>query len=164
MLKQFFSLLFGAFFVVSCAYFDHKSKSETIIAVDTIVDFNTVDAFPLFPNCEHIPSREKQQICFQMEMSQHIYAALKEHQLNAKDIVNDTVLVKLKVDNLGVTSLSGIKISEKTKELLPTFDSLVKISLQKLPTLQPAIKRAMPVTTEFTLPIILTNECLQVVE
>jgi hypothetical protein len=90
-------------------------------------------------------------------MSQHIYASLKEHQLNAKEIVNDTVLVKLKVDNFGKISLSGIKISEKTKTLLPNFDSIVKVSLQQLPTLQPAIKRDMPVTTEFTLPIILTQ-------
>ena len=90
-------------------------------------------------------------------MSQHIYAALKEHQLNAKDIINDTVLVKLKVDNIGKISLSEIKISDKTKELLPNFDSILKISLENLPVLQPAIKRDMPVTTEFTLPIILTN-------
>lgn len=157
MLKQFFGVLVATILVTSCSYFGNKSKSEALIAVDTIVDFNTVDAFPLFPNCEHIPSREKQQICFQMEMSQHIYAALKEHQLNAKEIVNDTVLVKLKVDNFGKTSLSEIKISERTNELLPNFDSLVKVSLEKLPTLQPAIKRDMPVTTEFILPIILIN-------
>ena len=90
-------------------------------------------------------------------MSQHIYAALKEHQLNAKEIVNDTVLIKLRVDNFGKTSLSEIKISKKTEELFPHFDSLVKISLEKLPTLQPAIKRDMPVTTEFILPIVLIN-------
>ncbi len=157
MLKQVLSLLILISVFVSCSYFGNKSKSGGVILVDTIVDFNTVDAFPLFPNCEHIPTREKQQICFQMEMSQHIYAALKEHQLNAKEIVNDTVLVKLKVDNFGKTSLSEIKISERTNELLPNFDSLVKVSLEKLPTLQPAIKRDMPVTTEFILPIILIN-------
>ena len=157
MLKQFFGVLVATILVASCSYFGNKSKSEALIAVDTIVDFNTVDAFPLFPNCEHIPSREKQQICFQLQMSQHIYASLKEHQLNAKEVVNDTVLVKLKVDNFGKISLSGIKISEKTKTLLPNFDSIVKVSLKQLPTLQPAIKRDMPVTTEFTLPIILTQ-------
>ena len=157
MLKQIFTLLFLFVIVVSCSYFNIDSNKKNIQAIDTIVDFNTVDAFPLFPNCNHIPSREKQQICFQVEMSQHIYAALKEHQLNAKDIINDTVLVKLKVDNIGKISLSEIKISDKTKELLPNFDSILKISLENLPVLQPAIKRDMPVTTEFTLPIILTN-------
>ena len=157
MVKQFLSLLFLILVLVSCSYFGNTSKSGGVIPIDTIVDFNSVDAFPLFPNCEHIPTREKQQICFQVEMSQHIYAALKEHQLNAKEIVNDTVLIKLRVDNFGKTSLSEIKISKKTEELFPHFDSLVKISLEKLPTLQPAIKRDMPVTTEFILPIVLIN-------
>ncbi len=157
MLKQLFTLSFCLLLVVSCSYFDEKSKREPIQEVDTIVDFNSVDAFPLFPNCKDIPSREKQKICFQLEISQHIYASLKQYQLNSKEFVNDTVLVKLKIDNLGKTSLSAIQISTKTRVLLPEFDSILKVSLQNLPTLQPAIKRNMPVATEFTLPIVLKN-------
>jgi len=157
MFKQLFTVFFCSLFLVSCSYFENKSNSKAIQEVDTIVDFNTVDAFPLFPNCKDIPSREKQQICFQLEISQHIYASLKQYKLNAKEVINDTVLVKLKVDALGKTSLSTIQISDKTKELLPKFDSILKVSLQNLPILQPAIKRDIPVTTEFTLPIIFKN-------
>lgn len=157
MLKQLFTVFFCSLLAVSCSYFENKRNSELIQEVDTIVNFNTVDAFPLFPNCKDIPSREKQQICFQLEISQHIYASLKQYQLNAKEIVNDTVLVKLRIDVLGKTSLSAIQISAKTKELLPEFDSILKVSLKNLPILKPAIKRNMPVTTEFTLPIVLKN-------
>jgi len=157
MLKKLFTLFLHLLFVVSCSYFENSSKMEQIQEVDTIIDFNTVDAFPLFPKCKDVPSREKQQICFQLEIAQHIYASLKEYQLNTKEVVNDTVLVKLKVDTFGKTSLSNIQISLKTKELLPEFDSILKISLLKLPTLQPAIKRNMPVNVEFTLPIVLKN-------
>ncbi len=130
---------------------------ESIQEVDTIVDFNTVDAFPLFPNCKEIPSRKKQQICFQLEMARHIYASLKEYQFSVTDEVHDTVLIKLKVDAAGKTSLSNIKIDNKTSQLIPEFDSIVKVCLQNLPDLLPAIKRDMPVATEFTLPIILKN-------
>jgi hypothetical protein len=157
MLKQFFTLIICSILVLSCSYIEQHTKREPIQKIDTIVDFNTVDSYPLFPNCADIPSKEKQQICFQMEMSQHIYASLKEFQLSVKDSVNDTIFVKLKIDASGKTSLSNIKISEKTSALLPNFDSIVEVSLQNLPTLQPAIKRAMPVTTEFTLPIVLKN-------
>lgn len=136
---------------------EQQFKKKPIIEVDTIVDFNSVDAFPLFPDCKDIPSRDKQQVCFQLEMSQHIYASLKKYSLNAIDSINDTVLVKLKVDASGITSLSTIQISKKTQKLFPEFDSILKVSLQNLPDLQPAIKRNMPVTTEFTLPIILKN-------
>jgi hypothetical protein len=90
-------------------------------------------------------------------MSQYIYAALKKYSLSTNQLINDTVFVKLKINALGKTSLSSIKISNKTKELLPEFDSLLKVSLLKLPVLSPAIKRNIPVTTEFTLPIILKN-------
>jgi len=157
MLKQLLIVIFLTLVIVSCSFFENKQKNEQNFEVDTIVDFNTVDAFPLFPNCKDIPSREKQQICFQVEMSQYIYSLLKEHKLNAKDVVNDTVLVKIKVNNLGKISVSDIKISDNTRELLPEFDSILKISLLKLPTLQPAIKRNMPVNVEFTLPIVLKN-------
>jgi len=157
MLKQLIALFFLLSILVSCSYFEKKLERAPIQEVDTIVDFSTVDAFPLFPNCKDIPSRSKQRICFQLEMSQYIYASLKQFKLNAKERVNDTVLVKLRVNILGETSLSGIQISKETKELLPNFDSLIKVSLQGLPMLQPAIKRNMPVATEFTLPIVLKN-------
>ena len=157
MFKQLFTIIFCSLLLISCSYVENKWSSELIQEVDTIVDFSTVDAFPLFPNCKDIPSREKQQICFQLEISQHIYASLKEHQLNAKEVINDTVLVKLRIDALGKTSLSDIRISDKIKKLVPEFDSILKVSLRNLPTLQPAIKRDTPVATEFTLPIVLKN-------
>jgi hypothetical protein len=158
MLKHFFIIVILGIVLFSCTYFEKQvQKKASIQQVDTVVDFNSVDAFPLFPKCKDIPSRDKQQICFQLEMALHIYASLKQYQLNSLEVLNDTVLVKLKVDALGKTSLSTIKISEQTNQLLPEFDSILKVSINNLPTLQPAIKRNMPVTTEFTLPIILKN-------
>lgn len=157
MLKKLFTVFFCSLLVVSCNFFENQLKREPIQEIDTVVDFNTVDAFPLFPNCKDIPSREKQQICFQLEIAQHIYASLKKYPLNSNEAINDTILVKLKIDVLGKTSLSAVKISEITKKQFPEFDSILKVSLQNLPIVQPAIKRNIPVTTEFTLPIILKN-------
>ena len=157
MIKQLFTFIICSFLVLSCSYIEKNTNRVPVQKIDTVVDFNTVDSYPLFPNCEDIPSREKQQICFQMEMSQHIYASLKEFQFSVKDSINDTIFVKLKIDALGKISLSNIKISDKTSGLLPQFDSVLRVSLLNLPTLQPAIKRAIPVATEFTLPIVLTN-------
>lgn len=157
MLKQLFTLLICSILVLSCSYIEQHTKREPIQKIDTIVDFNSVDSYPLFPNCADIPSKEKQHICFQMEMSQHIYASLKEFEFSVTDSINDTILVKLKIDSFGKTTLSNIQKSAKISELIPQFDSIVKVSLQNLPTLEPAIKRAIPVSTEFTLPIVLKN-------
>ena len=155
MLKQYSVIIICLVLLVSCTFFEDRTKQ--VQKVDTIVDFNSIDAFPLFPECKNIPSRDKQQICFQLEMAQHIYAALKQYPLMASEAVNDTIFVKLRIGINGKTRLSSIKIPEKTSELLPKFDSIVGVTLQNIPNLQPAIKRNMPVSTEFTLPIILTN-------
>jgi hypothetical protein len=157
MLKNLITIFFYAILLVSCSYFNETAKKDTIPKTDTIVNFNTIDAYPLFPVCKDLPSREKQEICFQLQMSQFIYATLNKYELKSNEVVEDTILVKLIVNTLGKTSLSSIKISEKTKRLLPEFDSLLKVSLTKLPILSPAIKRNIPVTTEFTLPIVLKN-------
>jgi hypothetical protein len=151
-------LFFIGLIVVSCKHFEKETQNIMLHEIDTIVDFSTVDAFPLFEQCAEIPSREKQQICFQLTMSQHIYALLKAYQFEVNEEISDTVLVKLKIDKLGVTSLSEIKSAELTKALLPQFDSILRVILNDIPVLKPAIKRNMPVTTEFTLPIILKNK------
>ncbi|MDP6921423.1 MAG: hypothetical protein QGH06_00445 [Lutibacter sp.] len=142
----------------SCSYFDRNAAKATIPQVDTIVDFHSVDAFPLFPKCEDIPSRKKQQICFQLAMSEHIYAALKGHRLQTGQRVNDTVWVRLQVDASGKTSLSSVRMSAATRALLPNFDSVLQESIHQLPLLKPAIKRQMPVTTAFNLPVVLTYQ------
>jgi len=153
-LKKALLICFLALFV-SCEFIQKQTTREPIPIVDTIVDFNTVDAFPLFPECSEIPSRKKQQICFQVNMSEYINAGLKKYSWNAWEQVNDTVLLKLMVDKEGKTSMIDVRISEATQQILPKFDSVLKESVNAIPRLKPAIKRDIPVATSFVLPIVL---------
>lgn len=157
MLRRFFNLISCFLLVTSCTYIEKYTKKEVVQVVDTVIDFSKVDALPVFPKCKEIPSREKQGICFQIEMSSYIYALFQEYELLINQEINDTVFVKLIVDVNGFTKLSSIKMDSTTKQLVPEFDSILRISLQKLPKLEPAIKRDVPVATEFTLPIIIKN-------
>lgn len=143
--------------LLSCSYFEKKYKKEEIQAVDTIVDFNSIDSFPLFPACDSIPSEEKQKICSQIKLSEHIYASLVTHKFISKNSVNDTILVKLEVAKSGEVSLINIQSSAFIQEEIPELDSLITDGIKKLPKLKPGIKRGMPVKTAFSLPIILKN-------
>jgi len=156
-LKQFFITIFSAFLFLSCSYLEKHYKKEIIQEVDTIVDFNSIDSFPLFPACESIPSEEKQKICSQIKLSEHIYASLRAHQFITENSVNDTILVKLEVAKSGVVSLVNIQSSTLIQQEIPKLDSLITDGITKLPKLKPGIKRGMPVKTAFTLPIILKN-------
>lgn len=127
------------------------------MVIDTIIDYNSIDTFPLFPKCDSIPSIDKQKICTQIKLSQHIYASIASHQIMTSKPINDTIYVQLRIDNTGKSMLSNIRSSDFIKTEVPNMDSLIKSGIEKLPLLKPAIKRGMPVTTEFTLPIVLKN-------
>ena len=144
------------FFFTSCEFFQKKEFVNNT-AIDTVIDFNSVDVFPLFPACDSIPSQEKQKICSQIKLSEHIYASLSTQEIISTDILNDTILIKLNIDKSGKVSLSSLMANDYINQQIPNLDSLIDSGIEKLPLLKPAIKRGMPVTTEFTLPIVVKN-------
>lgn len=145
-------------FFTSCEYLSYKKPTQVAIPKVDSIDFSKVDDFPIFPECDSIPSSEKQRICFQLEMSKYIYHSLNQLDINAKSTFNDTVIVKIIVDNLGKTRLSSVQKTENVIQNLPKLDSIIRAGLLELPVLQPAIKRGIPVSAEFSLPIIIKTD------
>lgn len=153
-----FLLILISLTLSSCDYFSFKKPvKKEIPSVDSI-DFSKVDEFPIFPECDSIPSIEKQRICFQLEMSKYIYQALDTLDINAKVALNDTLIVKIIVDKNGYTKLSSIQKSDYFTQKIPKIDSIINASLKNLPKLQPAIKRGIPVDAEFSLPILIKTD------
>ena len=145
-------------FFTSCEYLSYKKPTQVAIPKMDSIDYSKIDDYPVFPECDSIPSQDKQRICFQMEMSKYIYRSLNQLNINTKTSLNDTVIVKIIVDNIGKTKLSSIQKTDKITQNLPKLDSIIKASLQHLPALKPAIKRGIPVSAEFSLPIIIKTD------
>ena len=156
MLQRFVLVILIGFLLNSCDFFQKKKIDEDQL-IDTIIDFNSVDMFPLFPDCEDIPSQEKQRICTQIKLSEHLYASLHASQIKTLRKINDTVLLKLKIDAEGRVALIAINASDLLNQQLPKMDSLIKNGVANLPILKPAIKRGIPVATEFSLAIVVVN-------
>jgi len=144
------------FLLLSCNYLK-KDRSIPTITIDTIINFNSIDAYPLFSECADIPSREKQKICFQIKLSEHVNTLLNNIDFTSTKDINDTILVDLLIKKNGKTAVLKIKESALISKTFPKLDSLIRISISKLPRLEPAIKRGIPVSTKFTLPIIIKN-------
>ncbi|OIQ37042.1 MAG: hypothetical protein BM563_09490 [Bacteroidetes bacterium MedPE-SWsnd-G1] len=141
---------------MSCDFFQKKKLAEEEM-IDTIIDYKSVDTFPLFPDCDSIPSHEKQRVCSQIKLSEHIFASLSESNIITARKVADTVRVKLLVSSSGKVSLTNVEMSDNLLKQIPTIDSLLKNSIATMPVLKPALKRGIPVATEFSLPIVIVN-------
>ena len=156
MFQRFTLLLIAGTLLVSCDFFQKKKIDDSQI-VDTIIDFKSVDVFPLFPSCEKYISQEKQQVCSQNKISKQLYASLEASNIATLRKINDTLFLKLGVDAKGKVSLLNIKSTDLLNQQIPKLDSLIKNGVSNLPELKPAIKRNITVATEMSLSIVVKN-------
>ncbi len=139
-------------FCTSCDKFSFN-KNKNIQVLDTIVNFSSVDVSPSFKPCDSIIDKTKKTDCFRVTIHQKIGEELQKHSFTIKDSISETVYVNLVINSKGKIVLDEIQSSENIKHQLPELDSLLKVSIQKLPTIYAAIKRGIPVTTKYRLPI-----------
>lgn len=144
--------IFIAVFCSSCQFINPDRK-DTIQQLDTVIDFTSVDTFPAFDICKGSIDKNEQISCFRKTIHEHITATLLEERFAVKKPLNDSVFVHLLINRKGKVTLKQIESSLALKKLLPRMDSLIKVSINKLPKLFPAIKRGIPVATQYKLPI-----------
>jgi hypothetical protein len=145
-----FLLLF--IFITSCDNFSF-SKNKNMQLLDTIVNFSSVDTSPSFKVCDSIIDKQKKTNCFRTTIHQKIGAELQKHQFVIKDSIAEIVYVVLRINSEGTLFLEAIESPEAIRNQLPKLDSILKVSITKIPKMYPAIKRGIPVTTKYRLPI-----------
>ncbi len=147
-------LLFLSVTFYSCSYFlPKKNKSKT--QIDTIVDYTTIDAYPILPECDEIASKELQKACFYKLLTKRIQKKIAQINLESNLKSNDTISVKFIVDSKGLLSIKSIHASERIKTEFTNLDSIITAIFTDLPQMKPALKRGIPVKTEYRIPIVI---------
>lgn len=150
-LRVFFLLLFFLL-ITSCDKLSFL-KSKKIQVLDTIVNFSSVDTSPSFIECDSIIDKQQKSNCFRTTIHQKIGAELQNHQFVIKDSISEIVFVDLLINSKGKIVFEALASSEEMRIQLPQLDSVLRISVDKIPTVYAAIKRGIPVTTKYRLPI-----------
>ena len=92
-----------------------------------------------------------------MELIRRLQKITNKNNLGANKQIRDTVMVDILVDNQGKISISKIHKNQNVIEQIPELDSLLYESIAELPaTIQPSLKRGIPVNSMFKLPIIVS--------
>ena len=136
----------------SCDFFSFQKKSG-MQEVDTIIDFSTVDVAPSFDDCKSYVEKEKKSNCFRNTIYKHISTSLAKHNFEVRNPIEEVINVSVTIDSRGNATVHQIVSSALIKKTLPNLDSLVKRSVASLPKMFPAIKRGIPVTTQYQIPI-----------
>jgi hypothetical protein len=152
MFLRFFTFLIVVVFCTSCDKLSFP-RNKDLQVLDTIVDFTSVDFSPSFKVCDSLIDKTKKADCFRNTIHQKIGAELQKHSLTIKDSIDEVVFVDILINSKGKIIFQEITSTENLKQQLPQLDSLLQQSVQKLTNIYPAIKRGIPVTTKYRLPI-----------
>ena len=126
------------------------------MAIDATVDYSTVDVYPMFANCESLSEKEKQEKCFGDELVAQLEELISLKKIRPPAVTFDTVYVDLSITKDNKVKIYRIDSSDAIKDKIPDLDSILMASVNQLPMLlQPAIKRGIPVNSQFKLPILI---------
>ncbi|NVK52957.1 MAG: hypothetical protein HWD85_08485 [Flavobacteriaceae bacterium] len=129
------------------------NKKSVLQEVDTIINFTSVDASPTFNACKDIIDKEAKSNCFRTQLYKQVSVQLAKHRLVAKNPVDEMIQLEVIINSKGEIAIKKIESSSLIRENIIGLDSILNLSVKALPKIFPAIKRGIPVTTLYKLPI-----------
>ncbi|MEX0314763.1 MAG: hypothetical protein AB3N18_11340 [Allomuricauda sp.] len=143
----------------SCELFTSKEEqtknrvNEELLAID----WNDVDQYPLFDDCDETVAKQVQQECFQTVILGYFSKALDSLQFQVDKDLNDTVYVHFIIDEHGFISVTEVEENQAVLNEIEDFNTKISNQLNDLTTVRPALKRGIPVSLRFKLPIVLNT-------
>jgi hypothetical protein len=143
----------------SCRYLDNSPSKEVLLEQELkSINWKDVDTYPSVAHCDSIEDEPIRRQCFFQFMTNEIQQKLAGDAFSMKAPKLDTINVKVTVlpDSTVQfeTQLPKDSATDDTKE----FDSILHARLTDFPKINPAIKRGVPVKSQFVLPVILKVE------
>ena len=158
-LKHYFLLLLFLLFN-SCQYFGKQVLTEQELLAKELNEINwkEVDEFPSLVDCEKIENKTQRQQCFFEILTQLIQEKLSVDTLSVLYPELDTIEVKVTVFPNATLQFEPQFPKDSVAYDTIKIDSILKARLVDFPKVNPAIKRGIPVKTQFILPVILKVE------
>ena len=152
-------LFLSPLFFNSCQYFDKQipTKEELLQKGLKTISWKEVDEFPSFSKCDSVQNKEQKKTCFFEYLTHLIQERLSFDTISVIYPQLDTIDVKVTV-LANATLQFEPQLNDSLSYHKPIIDSILRARLVGFPKVIPAIKRGIPVKTEFILPVILKVE------
>lgn len=149
-------LIFAISLMVSCDYLPFQSKKQ-FTPLDTIVDFRSVDTPPTFKECNDFIENGDLRDCFRTTLANFFSTELASKEYTQAFTVSrdfdESITLRLRITKQGVMHFKEIQISSELNNEIPELRSILHKTINKIPKVFPAIKRGIPVETEYILPV-----------
>ena len=142
--------------VYSCQNFTGGVPDKDVLLQKELktINWNQVDELPSFSNCDSVADKTQKKQCFFDYLTQLIQQKLNADTLTVLYPQLDTINVKVTV-LANATLEFAPQLHDSLSYNTTAIDSIIKTKLVDFPKVNPAIKRGIPVKTQFVLPVIL---------
>ena len=99
------------FLIVSCDFFLSKEeRTDRLVNQELMaIDWNDVDQYPLFDECDETAIKTVQLNCFQNQMLQRITRAFNDTVFTVEETIQDTMYVDFMIDEDGFVTIFDIE-------------------------------------------------------
>lgn len=140
----------------SCQYFDKQvpSRDELLEKELKSINWSEVDEFPSVAACDSVSGKEGRKQCFLDFLVLNIQQRLSSDTLHVLYPGLDTIEMKVTI-----FPDSRVQFEPRLNDSLvygrQAIDSILQARLSGFPSIKPALKRDIPVKTQFVVPVIL---------
>lgn len=158
-LKHYYLFLVLILFT-SCHYFEKQVPSEKELLEKELkaINWKEVDEYPSFKDCDKLGTKKERQQCFFEYLSQLIQEKLSLDTLSILYPELDTIEVKVTIFPNAKMKFEPQFPKDSVAYDTIKIDSILNARLVDFPKVNPAIKRGIPVKTQFILPVIIKME------
>lgn len=147
-------------FATSCQFFDKQVPSKEVLLQKELkaINWNEVDEYPSIEACEKIENKTQQKQCFFEFLTQIIQQKLSVDTLSMLYPELDTIDVKVTVFPNATIQFDPQFPKGSVGYDTVKIDSILRARLVDFPKINPALKRGIPIKTQFILPVIIDVE------
>lgn len=158
LLKAFILLPF--FLLGSCKYFEKQVPDEEELLKERLekINWKEVSSYPSLAECDSITDKEQKKTCFFETMARLVQERLDVDTLALLYPEMDTIEVKVTVYPDATIKFESQVPKDSVRYDVAKIDSLLQSRLTNFPSIEPAQKEGVPVTSQFILPVIINVE------
>ena len=145
---------------LSCQYFEKQVPNERQLLNKQLKEINwkEVDQYPYISDCEKLTDPKQRKECFFEFMASTIQKKLSVDTLKILFPKLDTIQVKVTVYPDATLEFQPQFSKDSVAYDIIKIDSILKLKLVDFPKVNPAIKRGIPVKTQFILPVLIKQK------
>jgi len=134
------------------------SEKELLQKELKAINWKEVDEYPSFVDCDNLDNKSQRELCFFEYLTELIQQKLSSDTLSVLYPELDTIEVKVTIFPNAKMKFEPQFPRDSVAYDTIKIDSILHARLVDFPKVNPAIKRGIPVKTQFILPVILKVE------